>query len=75
MTDSQEKKAKDSQDTQRVTIEFPGNFFQGMFRMMAGGGIFGGAGSSCCDFPQDRCCPPSGEDAGQEFTITIKRKE
>jgi len=75
MTDTQEKKTKDSRDSQRVTIEIPGDFLQGMFRMMAGGSIFSRAGSSCCDVPRDRCCPPSGEDEREDLTITIRRRE
>ncbi|UCE24173.1 MAG: hypothetical protein JSU74_12895 [Candidatus Zixiibacteriota bacterium] len=75
MTDSQEKKANDSQESQRINIEFPGDFFEGMFRMMSRWRGTDTAGSDCCETPQNMCCPQPQEDKKQEYVIVIKRKE
>jgi hypothetical protein len=74
MTDSQEKKAKDSQDSRTINIEIPIKSFEGMFRMMTGRSDFDTAGSSCCQMTQDRCCSTSEDERKQEFTFVLKRK-
>jgi hypothetical protein len=75
MTDSQEKKANDSQDSRTINIEIPANCFKGMFNMMAGFNNFGKAGSGWCDISRDNCCPKPEENKGREFNIVIKMKE
>lgn len=75
MTDSQEKKTKDSQDSRTINIEIPANCFEGMAGMMARVGKKTTGGSNCCETSRDRCCPQSGEVDKQEFKIVIKKKE
>lgn len=72
MSDSEEKKTKDSRT---INIEIPAGGFEGMFRMMAGSGGPNIAGSGCCDTSQGRCRPQSEDDEGQEFKIVIKERE
>ncbi len=75
MTEPQEKKAEDSRESQRINIEFPGDFFEGMVRIMSRFRGSDTAGSSCCEMPQNMCCPQPQEDKKQEFVVVIKRKE
>jgi hypothetical protein len=75
MSDSEEKKQKDSSDSQTINIEIPAESFKGMFRMMTGRGHADRAGSRCCESSRGRCRPSPGENDDQEIKIVIKRKE
>jgi hypothetical protein len=75
MTDSQEKKANDSQDSRTININIPVGCFEGMLGMMTGNRDFGKAGPGCCEMNQGWCCPQSEKEDEQEIRIVIKKKE
>ena len=74
MTDSEEKKASDSQDYQTIRIEMPDAAFVSMRRMMSELCGLKTAQSSCCEMSQEACCPKTGDSKNKEFTFVIKRK-
>ena len=75
MTNSQEERAKDSRDTQTISIEIPKGIFEAMYRMMSGRGDSEAAASGCCDMSRGTCCPQSEQEDSQDFVFTIRRKE
>jgi len=74
MTDSQEKRASDSQGARTIRIEMHGVDFESMRRMMLGFCDLETAQSSCCEMHQEACCPQAESGKNQEFTFVIKRK-
>ena len=74
MTDSQEKKASDSQDSRTIRIEMHGAAFESMRKMMSGFCGLETAQSGCCEMPREACCPQAEDGKDQEFTFVIKRK-
>jgi len=74
MTDSQEKKASDSQDCRTIRIELHGVDFDSMRRMMSGFCDLETAPSSCCEMRQEACSPQAEDGKNREFTFVIKRK-
>ena len=75
MTDSEDKKPRDSQESQTIRIEMPASAFEGMCRMMSQFCGSGASGSSCCPSPQEQCCADSEAAGSREFTFVLKRKE
>ncbi|UCG62173.1 MAG: hypothetical protein JSV52_02490 [Candidatus Zixiibacteriota bacterium] len=75
MTEAQEERTKDSQDSQTITIEIPANIFEAMYRIMRRRDDSGTVASNCCEMPRDVCCPEPGRDDKQDFVFTIRRKE
>lgn len=75
MTDSQERKANDSNGPRTINIEIPMGCFEGMFRTMTGRSDSGKSSPGCCEMMPNRCCPPPREEEKQEFVIVVKKKE
>jgi len=75
VTDAQEQKKKNPQDSLTLKIEIPIRSFAGMFRMIMGRRDFGVAGSCCSGMTVDERCSRFDGESGQEFTFVLKRKE